>query len=106
MKKNKSVTSKTLPAVPFDIDTHRDYSFLIQEPDIKKYTFDRATDAIFLGIAQKKKVVNLFKIPGKNETIVQERPSWKETLENALQFYAGIEDYNKCIECREMIKSL
>ena len=35
-----------------------------------------------------------------------EKNNWKPSLENALEYYIEREEYDKCVECRDLINQL
>ena len=53
-----------------------------------------------------KKSILLFQVAGTTTYIELDKNQWKTSLENVLNHYVGEEDYDKCIEIRDLIKQI
>jgi hypothetical protein len=82
------------------------YDILTTIPEIREIVIEETIVAIKEGIKKKKKSISLFEIAGSNCYIELEKQNWKSSLENALEHYIVKEEYDKCIECRDLISQL
>lgn len=82
------------------------YDILTKTPEIQKVVIDETVFAIKDGLGKNKKSISLFEIANSEFYIELERDKWKITLEKAIEYYAQSEDYDKCIECRDLITKL
>jgi len=82
------------------------YDKLTEVPGLKEVIIEETVIAIKDGIKKKKKSTPIFEIAGSDYYLELEKDKWKSSLENALVYYVEHEDYNKCIECRDLINQL
>ena len=82
------------------------YDVLAKVPGLKQVVIEETVLAIREGIRKKKKSIPLFEIAGSNCYLEIEKDKWKPSLESALEYYIEHEDYDKCIECRDLINQL
>ena len=82
------------------------YDILTETPEVQKVVIDETVFAIKDGMGKNRKSIPLFEIDNSEFYIELERDKWKITLEKAIEYYAQEEDYNKCIECRDLINKL
>jgi hypothetical protein len=82
------------------------YEVLTEVPGLKEVVIEETVLAIKEGIRKKKKSTPIFEIAGSNCYLEIEKDKWKLSLENAIEYYVEREDYNKCIECRDLISKL
>ena len=83
-----------------------DYSNLSKTPEVKKVIIDETLYAIKEGVKKNKKNIPLFEVANSNCYIELEKENWKPTLKNVLDYYIEVEEYDKCIECRDLINKL
>ena len=82
------------------------YEMLTEVPGLKEVIIEETVLAIKEGIKKNKKSTPIFEIAGSDYYVELEKSNWKPSLENALEYYLEKEDYNKCIECRDLINQL
>jgi hypothetical protein len=82
------------------------YDILTQIPELRQVVIEETVSAIKEGIKKKKKSIALFEIAGSNCYVEIEKDKWKPSLENIINYYIESEDYDKCIECRDLINQL
>jgi len=82
------------------------YSVLTETPEVIQIVIDETVVAIKEGITKKKKSISLFEVANSEYYIELEKDKWKSSLENALEYYLEREEYDKCIECRDLINQL
>lgn len=82
------------------------YSQLTEIPEVKAAVINETVIAIKEGIRTNKKSISLFEIAESDCYVELKKEKWKSSLENAIEYFLESEDYNKCIECRDLIKKL
>ena len=97
---------RKIPTLKLSMSSDADYSEIINVPGVKEVVIDELVFAIKEGVLKKKKSVSLFALADTNYYIEIEKEQWEPSLNNALNYYVDVEDYNKCIECRDILKKL
>jgi len=82
------------------------YDILTEIPEVREVVIEEMVVAIKEGIKKKKKSIPLFEIAGSDCYVEIEKDKWKSSLESAINYYIEKEDYDKCIECRDLINQL
>lgn len=82
------------------------YEQLTKIPQIRNAVIQETIIAIKEGILKKKQTIPLFEVANSQYYINIERKHWKRALSTAIDYFVELEDYDKCIECRELIKKL
>ena len=82
------------------------YEMLTEVPGLKEVIIEETVLAIKDGIKKKKKSTPIFEIAGSDCYLEIEKDKWKSSLESAINYYVEHEDYDKCIECRDLISKL
>ena len=82
------------------------YEMLTKVPGLRHVIIEETVLAIKEGIKKKKKSIPIFEIAGSDCYVEIEKDKWKLSLENAINYYVEREDYDKCIECRDLISKL
>jgi hypothetical protein len=82
------------------------YSVLTETPEIIQIVIDETIIAIKEGIVKKKKSIPLFAVANSEYFIELKKDQWKTSLEKALEYYVEKEEYDRCIECRDLINQL
>jgi signal transduction histidine kinase len=80
-----------------------DYTTLTEIPEIRKVVLSEAVSAIAEGIEKKKAAVSLFEVAQTDYYIDIDNTKYKEVLENIMNHYIKIEDYDMCIKIRDLI---
>lgn len=83
-----------------------DYSNLPNIPEFKKLLMGATFDAIKEGVNKNKKSVNLVEIVNVKKYVNINKEDWKTSLNEVMNYFSSIEDYNKAIECRELLKNI
>lgn len=105
MVKNKRIMRK-IPLFRVNAGPGTDYLQLTKIPEVRTAVLNESLVAIKEGISKNKKSISLFEIANSNYYIELDKTKWKSTLENLLEYFIQKEDYDKCIECRDLIKQL
>jgi hypothetical protein len=105
MKQTRKLKRK-VPVFRVHIMPGASYDQLTEIPEIKEVVIEELVIAIKEAVSTKKKSINLFEIADSNYYIKLDKSEFKRSLETALEYFIEKEDYDKCIECRELIKEL
>lgn len=95
-----------LPSITCFVNSIDDYDKFSNHPIIQKVVFRHTIDGVKRGIKEKKKEASLFQIAGSDKIITLSRDKWKDTLNNAIQFYTATQNFEQCMECQELINCL
>lgn len=82
------------------------YSQITKIPEIKKIIFEETVYAIKDGVERNMKSISLFEIADCKYYINLDKSQWKIFLNNAIEFYVNIENYEKCGECKKLIEKI
>ena len=99
-------TKRRLPIINYEIRSIEDYDMLTDNMMVKKKVYDHLIEAVQYGIHMNKSKVDLFKIQDSENILTLEKDKWKTTLEKAISFYTENEDYEKCMDCKELVSRL
>lgn len=82
------------------------YDKMLEIPELKDIVLEETLFAIKEGVSKKKKSILLFEVADSNYYIELEKDKWKPSLETVLKYYTEREEYDMCIECRDLINKL
>lgn len=105
MIKTKKMRRK-VPVFRVSLPPGVSYSILTENPEIVQVVIDETVVAIKEGINKNKNSISLFEVANSEYYIELRKDKWKSSLENALEYYLEKEEYDKCIECRDLINKL
>jgi hypothetical protein len=97
---------RKVPVLRIKMKTGSSYDQIKDIPQLKDIVIDETVFAIKDGIEKNKNVISLFEVAYTNYFIELEKPKWKSTLENVIEYYVEKEDYVKCAEIRDLITKL
>jgi hypothetical protein len=97
---------RKVPVFRVKAEPGADYSVLTTIPEIQKAVLDEAIYAIKDGIKTNKSSISLFEIANSSYYIELGKEKWKPILEHLIELYAEKEEYDKCIECRDLITKI
>jgi hypothetical protein len=105
MIKNRKMRRK-IPVFKINMKPGASYSQITEIPELKQVIIEETVFAINDGLKTNKKSISLFEVADSNSYIQLEKNNWKPVLETLLDYYVEQENYDKCIECRDLIKKL
>jgi recombinational DNA repair ATPase RecF len=110
MTKVKNIR-KTMREINTTLNTTRNLLQVVDDqlkeiPEVQQAVRDEAVYAIKDGIEKHKATITLFEIANSDYYVELSKDKWKSTLENIIQYYAEKEDYDKCVEARDLISKL
>jgi len=97
---------RKIPTFRVNLGPGTSYDMLTEVPEVIQVVLDETVFAIKEGIAKKKKSIPLFAVAGSEYYIELKKDQWKTSLEKALEYYVEREEYDRCIECRDLINKL
>lgn len=97
---------RKIPVFKLTMGDGATYEQISEHPVIRKVVIEETIFAIKEGIKKKKKSIPLFQISGTTSYVELEKEKWQSTLENILGKYIEEENYDKCIEVRDLIKQI
>lgn len=100
MKKRK------IPILKITTSDKINYSQLKDIPTIQHLILNETINAIKDGINKNKENTSILEISDSNCIVELAKEYWKITLEKGMNYFANIEDYDKCIEIRDLISKL
>jgi hypothetical protein len=106
LKKISQMKKRRVPLFRVSIDPDGDYSQIAQIPQVEASVMKELIVAIKEGIRKNKKSIQLFDISYTQYSVELNKDQWVPSLKKALTYYEKQEQYNTCIECRDMIKKL
>ena len=106
MVKTRKTMRRKIPVFKVYIEQGASYSQLTELPEIQQIVRDEAICAIKDGIEKKKTSISLFEIAQSDYYIELGKDKWKPTLEKLIEYYSEREEYNKCLEARDLINKL
>jgi len=92
--------------IPILFNPNIDSSLLKASPAVKDLILNEAVNAIKDGVLRNKKSISLFGIANSNLFINLKKEKWKSTLQNSMDYFVKLENYDRCIEIRDLIKKL
>jgi hypothetical protein len=97
---------RKIPVFRVHLPEGMSYSILTETPEIKQIVIDETINAIKDGISKNKKSISLFEVADSEYYIELSKDKWKLSLEHLLEYYVEKEEYDRCIECRDLINKL
>ena len=98
--------SRKIPTLRLSVSPDVDYSEIVNVPGVKDTVMDELVLAIKEGVLNKKKSISLFALANTEYYINIKKEQWSTSLNNALNYYIDAEDYDKCVECRDILNKL
>ena len=105
MVKRKNMRRK-VPVFRVKAEPGADYSILTDLPEIRQVVLEEAIYAIKDGIEKHKSSISLFEIADSDCYIELSKDKWKPTLEHLIEYYSEKEEYDRCIEVRNLVSKL
>jgi isochorismate synthase EntC len=91
-----------IPSIPVLEEEEADEFF----DDNSEFVFDRILQAVEEGVVAKRDSIRLFELNGTDVYITSNREDWKSGVQQALDYFASVEQYNKCIVARQLMLKL
>jgi hypothetical protein len=98
--------ARVIPVFRLVLDHDVSYSDVEQNPYVRDVVMSELIDAVKDGIKRRRRNISLFVINDSNYIVGLDKKEWKPSLQSALKYYEIKEEYNKCSEIVNLIKSL
>lgn len=105
-RKRKINIKRKVPILRISLNKETDYTKICEVPEFKDVIMHETLFAIKDGIEKGKNSILLFEISDTKQCINIDKKDWKEPLNTVMNYFTEREDYNKAIECRELIKQI
>lgn len=93
---------RKIPILKVNMEKGIDYNQLKDIPEIKKIIIEESIRAIKEGVEKKKNSIVLLEIADSNCYIEIKKEKWTNVVDKALEYFVEKEDYDKCIEVRDL----
>lgn len=97
---------RRVPIIRISLTKDADYDKICEVPEFKNVVMHELVIAVKDGIRKNKKTIELFEISDTKMCLNIEKEDWKSSLNQAMEYFSSMENYDKCVECRELIKQL
>ena len=74
--------------------------------DNNDFVYDRLIQAVQEGIQSGRQSIRLFELNGTGVFMTSNKADWQKGVQQALDYFEIIEDYDKCILARQLLKDL
>lgn len=71
-----------------------------------EFVYERILQAVEEGIKLRRDSIRLFELNGTGVYITSNKSDWKEGVQQALDYYISVEDYDKCVTARQLLAVL
>ena len=95
---------REVPFIAFNAFNEEHFQILENEPSVHNTIYNGVLESLRYAIAENKKSAEVFKLQDYISVVTLPRKDWKDTLENCMNYYANKEDYNKAIECQQLLQ--
>lgn len=104
MKDDKEEDFKfsTIPSIPVLEEEEADEFF----EENKELVYTRILQAVEEGIESGRDSIRLFELNGTGVYITSNKVDWKEGVSQALEYFLSMEEYDKCVQIRQLMSSL
>ena len=97
---------RKVPILKIPLDNNEDFSKICEIPEFKFLIMNETLKAIKDGVKKKKKQITLFEISDSKHCLNIDKDNWKPSLNSAMEYFVNLDDYNKAIECRDLLKQI
>jgi excinuclease UvrABC helicase subunit UvrB len=97
---------RQIPILNISLKNGASYNQLCEVPELVKITTETTLEAINDAIKKNKKTTTLFEIANSEYTITLEKKQWVPSLEKALEYFTENENYDACINARDLLNKL
>ena len=89
-----------------NIESGASYDQLNEMPEVKEVVIEEVINAIKDAIKRKKSKIELFEVADSDYYLELDKNKFKTSLETAIEYFVEKEEYDKCIECRDLINKI
>jgi len=89
-----------------NVEPGASYDQLNEMPEVKEVVIEEVINAIRDAIKRKKSKIELFEVANSDYYLELDKNKFKTSLETAIEYFVEKEEYDKCIECRDLINKI
>lgn len=104
--RQQAKSKRDVPVLRISLTHGNDYDKICEVPEFKHIVMHELVVAVKDGIIKNRKTIELFEISDTKMCLNIEKENWKSSLNQAMEYFTSLENYDKCVECRELIKQL
>lgn len=97
---------RKIPLLKVVVEPGANYNQLTKIPIIQEVVNGEVLIAVREAVKKKRKKIVLFEVADSGYYIELEKENFKKSLQSAMDYFVEKEDYDKCIECRDLINNL
>lgn len=103
MKHEKAIPKfAEIPSIPVLEESEADVFF----EENCELVYGRIIQAVSEGLRFGRESIRLFELSGTNVYITSDKPDWKTGVQQALDYYVSVEQYDDCIKARQLLTKL
>ena len=97
---------RQIPVFRVNVQPGASYDQLHEIPEVKEVVIEEVIVAVREAIKRKKSSIELFEVANSDYYLELKKDQFKTSLETALEYFVEKEEYDRCIECRDLINKL
>jgi len=97
---------RQIPVFKVHVQPGADYNQLHEIPEVKEVVIEELVSAIKDAVKTKKKTIQLFEVANSEYYIELKKEQFKLSLKSAMDYFLEKEEYDRCIECRDLMNSI
>ena len=97
---------RQIPVFKVHVQSGANYNQLHEIPEVKEVVIEEIVYAIKDAIKRKKSKIELFEVANSEYYIELKKEQFKLSLQSAINYFLEKEEYDRCIECRDLITKI
>lgn len=97
---------RQIPVFKVHVQPGANYNQLHEIPEVKEVVIEELVSAIKDAVKNKKKTIQLFEVANSEYYIELKKEQFKLSLKSAMDYFLEKEEYDRCIECRDLMNSI
>jgi hypothetical protein len=97
---------RQIPVFKVHVQPGANYHQLHEIPEVKEVVIEEIVYAIKDAIRRKKSKIELFEVANSEYYIELKKEQFKLSLQSAINYFLEKEEYDRCIECRDLMNSI
>jgi hypothetical protein len=97
---------RQIPVFKVNVQSGASYDQLHEIPEVKEVVIEEVIVAIKDAVKRKKSNIELFEVANSGYYLQLSKDKFKPSLEKAIEYFVEKEEYDRCIEVRDLINKL
>jgi hypothetical protein len=97
---------RQIPVFRVNVQSGASYDQLHEIPEVKEVVIEEVIVAIKDAVKRKKSNIELFEVANSGYYLQLNKDKFKSSLEKAIEYFVEKEEYDRCIEVRDLINKL